>query len=123
MDKGLLNTVAFLDLKKAFSTFDHKILIEKLNMYGVKQHSLKLLESYITNLSQKCFINGTLSHSKPIKCGIPQGLVLGPLFFLVYINDLPNCLKYCTPTMFADDTTLTVCGKSTHEISSAMHES
>ena len=123
MDKGLLNTVAFLDLKKAFGTFDHKILIEKLNMYGVKQHSLKLLESYITNLSQKCFINGTLSHSKPIKCGIPQGLVLGPLFFLVYINDLPNCLKYCTPTMFADDTTLTVCGKSTHEISSAMHES
>ena len=116
MDKGLLNIVAFLDLKKAFDTIDHEILIEKLNMYGVKRHSLGLLESYITNRSQKCFINGTLSHSKPIKCGIPQGSILGPLFFLVYINDLPNCLEYCTPRMFADDTTLTVCGKSTHEI-------
>ena len=121
MDKGLLNIVAFLDLKKAFDTIDHEILIEKLNMYGVKRHSLGLLESYITNRSQKCFINGTLSHSKPIKCGIPQGSILGPLFFLVYINDLPNCLEYCTPRMFADDTTLTVCGKSTHEISSAMN--
>ncbi len=82
-------------------------------MYGIKQLSLKLLESYITNQSQKCFINGTLSNSKPIN--------LGPLFFLVYINDLPNCLKHCTPRMFADDTTLTVCGKSTHEISSAIN--
>ena len=94
MDKSLLNIVAFLDLKKAFDTIDHKILIEKLNMYGIKRHSLGLLESYITNQSQKCFTNGTLSHSKLIiKCGIPQGSILGPLFFLVYINDLPNCLK------------------------------
>ena len=98
-----------------------KLLIPLIIKLSSKQHALKLLESYITNRSQECFINGTLSHSKPIKCGIPQGSIMGPLFFLVYINDLPNCLKYCTPRMLADDTTLTVCGKSTHEISSAMN--
>ena len=121
MDKGLINIVAFLDLKKAFDTIDHEILFKKLQMYGVEQRSLKLLESYLSNRSQTCFINGSFSTCKSVRCGIPQGSILGPLSFLVYINDLPNCLSYCTPRMFADDTTLTVCGKSSQDLSLAMN--
>ena len=90
-------------------------------MYGVKQRSLKLHELYLSNWSQTCFINGLFSKCKLVKCGIPHGSVLGPLFFLVYINDLPNCLSYCTPRMFANDTTLTVWGKSSQNLSSAMN--
>ena len=110
-----------LDLKKAFDTIDHEILIKKLQMYGVEQRSIKLLKSYLSNRSQTCFINGSFSKCKSVRCGIPQGSILGPLFFLVYINDLPNCLSYCTPRMFADDTTLTVCGKSSQDLSLAMN--
>ena len=121
MDKRLINIVAFLDLNKAFDTIDHDILIKKLHMYGVEQCSLKMLESYLSNRSQTCFINGSFSKCKSVRCGIPQGSILGPLFFLVYINDLPNCPSYCTPRMLADDTTLTVCGKSSQDLSLAMN--
>ena len=121
MDKRLINIVAFLDLNKAFDTIDHDILIKKLHMYGVEQCSLKMLESYLSNRSQTCFINGSFSKCKSVRCGIPQGSILGPLFFLVHINDLPNCPSYCTPRMFADDTTLTVCGKSSQDLSLAMN--
>ena len=90
-------------------------------MYGVEQRSLKLLEAYLPNGSQTCFINGSFSNSKckSVRCGISQGSILALLFFLVYINDLPNCFSYCTPRMFPDDTTLTVCGKS--DLSPAMN--
>ena len=84
MDKGLINIVAFLDLKKAFDTIDHEILIKKLQMYGVEQRSLKLLESYLSNRSQTCFINGSFSKCKSVRCGIPQGSILGPLFSRVH---------------------------------------
>ena len=90
-------------------------------MYGLKRHSLKLFESYVTNRTQKYRINGAISNPKMIKCGIPQGSILGQLLFLVIINDLPKCPEHCTPRMFTDHTTLTVSGKSIHDISSAMN--
>ena len=121
MDRGLINIVASLDLKKAFDTSDHDILMKKLHMYGVKQHLLNLMKSYLSNRSQTCFINGSFSDCKSVRCGISQGSILGPLFFLVYINDLPNCLNYCTPRMFADDTTLTACGNSSQDLSSILN--
>ena len=81
MDKGFISIVAFLDLKKAFDTIDHKILVKKLQMYGVEQRSLKLLESYLSNRSQTCFINRSFSKCKSVRCGIPQRSILGPLLF------------------------------------------
>ena len=95
--------------------------MKKLHMYGVEQHSLNLLKSYLSNRSQTCFINGSFSNCKSVRCGIPQGSILGPLFFLVYINDLPNCLNYCTPRMFADDTTLPARGNSSQDLSFALN--
>ena len=61
-------------------------------------------KSYLTTQQQQCLINGCLSSQSNLLCGVPQGNILGPLLFLIYINDLPNCLKFTTPCLYADDT-------------------
>ena len=99
--------VVFLDLKKAFDTVDHHILLSKLHLYGLTGVSHKLFSSYLDNRTQKCVVNGSLSECCTLKCGIPQGTILGPLLFLLYINDLPNCLSGSVPRMYVDDTHLT----------------
>ena len=89
IDNGLPNGVIFIDLKKAFDTIDHAILLQKLQIYGVDQNSIKFFESYLSNRSQRCCVNDELSEAVPITCGVPQSSNLGPLLFLIYINDLP----------------------------------
>ena len=116
MDRGLYNLVIFLDLQKAFDTVNHVLLLGKLEACGIREDALNLLVSYLADRKQTCQVNGKQSGLRTISCGIPQGSILGPLFFLVYINDLPNCLKHTTPRMFADDTSLTACGKSINEM-------
>ena len=95
----------FLDLKKAFDTVDHNILLDKIATYGIKGTAHRWLESYLSNRTQCCCVNGKLSSPSIMKTGIPQGSGLGPLLFLIFINDLPKCLNAGTkPDMFADDT-------------------
>ena len=105
MDKGLINVFLFLDLKKAFDTVDHKILISKLELYGIRGTALHLFQSYIYR-KQICKLQNIMSAVANIPCGFPQGSNLGPLLFLLYINDLPNCLEETQASMFADDTNL-----------------
>ncbi len=88
---------------------------------GLEEPSMKLLSSYLANRTQLCSVNGVLSDSKPISCGIPQGSILGPLLFQIYINDLPRSLEYSSPRMFADDITLTVSAKSIQEVEGAIN--
>ena len=107
VDHGNINAVVFLDLKKAFDTVDHSKLLSKLSLYGIQGKAHDLLCSYFDNRIQKCIINGFISESRTLQCGIPQGTILGPLLFLLYINDLPNCLSTSKANMHADVTHLT----------------
>ena len=116
INNGNLNSVVFLDIKKAFDTVDHKILLQKLACYGINGSSLKLIESYLKDRSQCCSVNGQLSSMKIIVCGVPQGSIIGPLLFIIYMNDLPQYLSDIDITMFADDTSFARAFKSLGEI-------
>ena len=123
MDRGLYNLVIFLDLQKVFDTVNHVLLLGNLEACGIRDDALNLLASYLADRKKTCQANGKQSGLRSISCGISQGSILGPLFFLpVYINDLPNCLKHATPRMFADDTSLTAYGKSIEEIELGLNE-
>ena len=121
MDRGQFNIAVFLDLQKAFDTINHYILIKKLYLYGLQKPALNLLGSYLENRFQMCTVNGVWSKKNLVTCGIPQGSILGPLLFLIYINDLPTSLEHSSSRMFADDTTLTVSGKSLHDVEVAIN--
>ena len=122
VDNGKINGVIFLDLKKAFDTVDHQILLSKLNYYGIHCKSFKWFQSYLENHTQKCSVNGLLSNSCSLTCGVPQGTILGPLLFLFYINHLPNCLSNCKPRMYADDTHLTYAGSNLENVQFCLNE-
>ena len=108
IDRGNVTAVVFLDLKKAFDTVDHDILLSKMNLYGIQGIALDWFRSYLTNRTQQCLVNSSLSRICSLKCEVLQGTILGPLLFIVYINDFPNCLTTsCQLRMYADDTHIT----------------
>ena len=120
--RGNVNAVVFLDLKKAFDTVDHEILLSKLNAYGVRNIANDWFKSYLSGRTQKCFVNGFLSEGRSISCGVPQGTILGPLLFLLYINDLPNCLEHSHSRMYVDDSHLTYTAANVHEIDQNLNQ-
>ena len=106
LDSGKLAAGIFVDFQKAFDTVDHKILISKLNHYGIRGCFNDWFKSYLNNRKQCVSILGYESSYKNIEYGVPQGSVLGPLLFLIYINDLNHSIKYSDTFHFADDTNL-----------------
>ena len=96
----------FIDFRKAFDTVNHDILLDKLECYGIRGHANKIFRSYLTNRRQYTLVNGIKSNFGYVNCGVPQESVLGPLLFLLYINDIKYAIGCDNVKLFADDTFL-----------------
>ena len=106
LDAGSILLNIYIDLSKAFDTLDHTILLEKLRHYGIRDTELQPIKNYLSNRYHLTEVYGYKSKLLKIQTGMPQGSVLGPLLFLLYINDLPNCNFFFQMVMYADETTL-----------------
>jgi len=105
----------FLDLSKAFDVRDNQILIEKLKWYGVRGVPNKLIESYLRNRQYLVKYNNSKSKTKTVNIGVPQGSILGPLLFNIFVNDLPkNIIQQ--PCMYADDTSIVITAESWEQL-------
>ena len=104
IDNGKANAVIFPDLKEAFDTVNREILLEKLCLYGLHDNDLSLLKSYLSKGVQCCSVTEKVSSFKSVTCEVQQGSILGPLLFIIYMNDLQNVAKNCEISMYANDT-------------------
>ena len=112
----------FLNFRKAYDTVNHSILLNEMHAYGIRGNILDWFKSYLNKREQFTSINNTHSDKKNISCRIPQGSVLGPLLFLIYINDLPNVSKKTYSIIFADDTSVFLEGNNLNSSSTIINE-
>ena len=112
----------FIDLEKAFDTVNHKILLSKLEHYGVRGVANDWFSSYLSLRKQKVSLEGISSEYRDISCGVPQGSILGPLLFLLYINDMHKAVKHSLMHHFADDTNLLCSDKDPKQLRKKMNE-
>ena len=122
LDKGNIVILVFLDLKKAFDTVDHHILLKKLYAYGIRGHIIKWFESYLYDRSQYVIYNNEYSETHPIKCGVPQGSTLGPLLFIIYVNDICNISNFLFNIMYADDTSVLLSGDDLKDLTCLLNK-
>ncbi len=120
INEGLVNGICFFDLKKCFDTIDHEILLYKLEKYGIRGNELSWFGSYLSDRSQTVSVNGVSSSFKTVYTGVPQGSVLGPMLFLIFINDLPVCLNGTASNIYADDTAVHASGSTIHEVNTLL---
>ena len=114
-DNGLYTGMVLLDLQKAFDTVDHEILLGKLGAIGANSQTVNWFNSYLTSRSQYVQVSDVSSNQRDVLCGVPQGSIIGPLLFIVYVNDMSNAVK-CDLYLYADDSALIISGKSLTEI-------
>ena len=111
LDQGESVVGMFLDFSKAFDTVDHNVLLQKMDKYGICDVELQWFKDYLSNRTQYVTYNNYKSSHAKIHCGVPQGSILGPILFLLYINDLTSVSEYCFSVLFADDTNMFITGK------------
>ena len=122
LDQGLFSCGIFVDLQKVFDTADHDILLSKLKNYGIRGITNKWFETYLKDRQQFLSINGYSSECVSMAIGVPQGSVLGPLLFLLYINDLNLAVKHCKVHHFADDTNLLYTNNSIKKLNTFLNK-
>ena len=115
LSKKQIGLLLLVDYSKAFDMIEHKILLKKLDHYGVRGIVLKWFESYLSNREQYVSIKNSKSSTRPIKYGVPQGSILGPLLFIVYINDMPKICQNAHFILYADDANIFVTGDTVEE--------
>ena len=120
LGQGLVVGVLFVDFRKAFDSVNHSILLEKLKATGISGSLFSWLANYLSNRNQFVQISGKKSALQPVKYGVPQGSILGPRLFSIYVNDLPEFISYGNLYMFADDTTVYTIGKDTDMVISSL---
>ena len=106
MDKGKVTGLIFVDISKAFDSINHKILLAKLSNIALSSQSIKWFKSYLADRSQSVLLNGVMSEPRRVDYGVPQGSILGPLLFNIYVNSLPAAGKRSRVILYADDAVL-----------------
>jgi len=121
LDRRLSMITVFLDFSKAFDTVKHEILVDKMDYVGVRGLALEWFRSYLCDRRQCVDVSGTRSSFLDVRTGVPQGSVLGPVLFLLYINDMSRCSDMLNFVHFADDTTVFGCGKNIRDLSNLVN--
>ena len=120
-DKGLMTGMILIDLQKAFDTIDHDVLLQKLYAIGFSKHTVNWFQSYLSNRSFLVNLGNNFSQPASVSCGVPQGSILGPLLFLIYVNDMSQVVK-CDFFLYADDTCLVCQHKGINKIENQLNE-
>ena len=114
-DKGMMTGMILIDLQKAFDTIDHDVLLQKLYAIGFSKHTVNWFKSYLSNRSFLVNLENNFSQPASVSCGVSQGSILGPLLFLIYVNDMSQAVK-CHLFLYADDSCLVCQHKDINEI-------
>ena len=120
LSKRQVSLLLLIDFSKAFDMVEHPILIDKLEHYGIRGPALKWLKSYLSNRKQFVSLNGCNSSTLTMEYGVPQGSILGPLLFIIYINDIPDLADFATFILYADDANIILTANTIEEISNQL---
>ena len=122
MNNGKLTGAVYVDLSKAFDTIGHNVLLQKLPTYWVKDEELEWLNSYLFNRKNYVCVDRNISIPEPEYCGVPQGSILRPLFFIIFINDLSDYIEHASVIMYADDKESSVSHESKDKIENDLNQ-
>ena len=122
IDRNEVVGAVFLDLRKAFDSINHNLLLHKLHVYGVRGEELLWFQSYLSDRRQRVLAGSVMSSGQPISHGVPQGSVLGPLLFSLFVNEIPNIVKHSKVMLYADDTTIYHAAKVTSRLEAELNE-
>ena len=120
-DDGLVTGMILIDLQKVFDTINHDMRLKKLSIIGFSDHTVKWFQSYLSNRKFMVNLENSFSEVSSISCGVPQGSILGPLLFLIYVNDMPMAVK-CDLFLYADDTCLVFQSKNVKDIEKQLNK-